>query len=82
MPILQKNPQDLPNPIDDLSTETGFDKNYAYFHVMGHEESHSIRRKKILKIHPEIKNLYGKDHISLWVSVACNLILFTSAYYL
>jgi sphingolipid delta-4 desaturase len=47
---------------------------------MGHQESHQIRRREILKAHPEVKLLFGKDKTTIWVVVACNLILFNSAY--
>jgi len=50
-----------------------FEKNYHYFHIMGHEESHLVRRRQILSAHPEIKALYGYDKASVWVSLTLNL---------
>ena len=47
-----------------------FDKNYSYYHIMGHEEPHLIRRRKILAAHPEIKLLYGYDTASIWAALA------------
>lgn len=47
-----------------------FEKNLNYFHIMGHEESHLVRRREIIKAHPEIKCLYGPDITSLWVVIA------------
>ena len=47
---------------------------------MGHDESHFIRRKQILKAHPEVKILFGHDKTTIWVAIACNIILFNCAY--
>ena len=49
-----------------------FDKNYDYFHIMKYdEETHLVRRRKILEAHPEIRHLFGHDLASLWVAIAC-----------
>jgi sphingolipid delta-4 desaturase len=50
-----------------------FDKNYNYYHIMGHEEPHLVRRKQILAAHPEIKHLYGTEIATLWVAFTVNL---------
>lgn len=41
---------------------------------MGHEESHLIRRRKILAAHPEIQLLYGKDLAGAWGAIALNTV--------
>lgn len=54
-----------------LYTKTDFEKNYNFFHVMGHDETHAVRRRKILEAHPEIRLLFGPDFTSVWVGIAC-----------
>lgn len=43
-PILTENSSSLKFE-NELYEKVDFEKNYNYFHIMGHEESHSIRRK-------------------------------------
>ena len=59
------------NPPKDIPTKYStdmhkFEKDKTWFHVMNHLEPHNVRRNKILKAHPEIKELYKKDTSSMY----------------
>ena len=47
-------PKTKPSP-DEVFSNTDFEKNKRYFHIMPFSEPHAKRRADILKAHPEIK---------------------------
>ncbi|CAK88952.1 unnamed protein product (macronuclear) [Paramecium tetraurelia] len=61
---------------ESIFANTNFEKNMSYFHIMGHDEPHAIRRKQILQKHPEIKILFGPDLMSAWLGVGIVLAQF------
>jgi len=52
-------------PKEKLSTSvtenSGFERDFNYFHVMDHNEPHAIRRREILEKHPEIQKLFKRE---------------------
>jgi len=52
---------------------TNFDKSLEFFHVMKHDEPHNIRRNQILKAHPEIKQLFVKEPLTIAFVILLNL---------
>lgn len=61
----------------DILGQTHFEKTTWDFHWKNDEEPHAIRRKKILKDHPEIRQLFGHDPITAVVTVAICYFLFS-----
>lgn len=48
----------------DVFENTDFDKDYNDYHWLHEEEPHIIRRKKIMKDHPEIRQLFGHEPLT------------------
>jgi sphingolipid delta-4 desaturase len=63
-------------PIVEPATQnTNFIKDYNYFHVMKHDEPHTVRRKRILESHPELEKLFKKEpYITLFCALWLHLI--------
>eukprot|EP01083_Nonionella_stella_P054136 143002_1 len=52
---------------DNPFSGTGFPKPHDDFHWTDSEEIHAVRRKEILKTHPEIKQLFGPEPLTFWM---------------
>ncbi|EAS05126.1 fatty acid desaturase (macronuclear) [Tetrahymena thermophila SB210] len=77
---IQNKQSSIPKDYD-IYTHTGFEKRKDYFHIMPHEEPHTIRRNAILKKYPDILKLYVKDPISGVLAAAIAIFQVTLAYY-
>lgn len=71
----------LPQSKNDVFFDTSFHKDHSTFHIMTHEEPHTIRRKNILEKYPEIKSLFGKDSLSIYLLILVNFLQIISAYF-
>ena len=58
-----------PKSFQDVFQNTAFRSDHDFFHKMYHDEPHSIRRRKILEAHPEVKDLFGTDSISFLILI-------------
>lgn len=52
-----------PKPFIKVFEYTAFRNDLDFFHKMYHDEPHSIRQRKILEVHPEVRKLFGTDPI-------------------
>lgn len=79
--VAYNKPCDRPQNYD-IYGNTNFEKSKEYFHILPHEEPHSVRRRAILEKHPEIKQLYVKDPISGLLAVVIAVVQIVIAYYI
>jgi sphingolipid 4-desaturase/C4-monooxygenase len=76
--ILLSPPQSFKNVFEN----TAFRSDLDFFHKMYHDEPHSIRRRKILEAHPEVKELFGNDLLSFPILILVAFFQLLCAYML
>ncbi|KAL4449331.1 hypothetical protein ABPG74_015713 [Tetrahymena malaccensis] len=79
---VEKNPTQKHEKDLNVYQDYHFEKSKEYFHIMPHEEPHTLRRRAILEKYPQIKNLFVKDSISAYITAAIVVFQLISAYYI
>jgi len=62
--------------------KTDFKKSKDNFHWVDTEEIHAVRRRKILAVHPEIRNLFQVEHRTFLIVLLITAIQLSTAYWI